>query len=105
MLPVPTMSIVAPMPGMAKHVNQRARGQQQEGQIRQTQCEVSLVLGEQVERGNREQEPEPDSQLPWALRARAAYMRAFPGHGGMVIHLCISLVQRIEGRGGTFRSP
>lgn len=72
MTPVPAMASVA------EHMNQRTRCQQQERQIRQTKREMGAVLGEQVVRGNNEQKPEPDAQLPRTLGARAVRMDASP---------------------------
>jgi hypothetical protein len=86
------------MTAVAEHMNQRTRRQQQKRQIRQAHCEVGAVLCEQVERGNREQQPESDAQLPRTLGARAIRIDASTWHGWIGFHRRISFVQSLEGR-------
>lgn len=94
MTPVPPMPSMA---SMAKHVDQRTRCQQQKRQVGQAQRKVGTVLGEQVERGNRQQKPESDAQLP---RTRTRTVTCF-WHGWIGFHLRISLGAPKRASGGS----
>lgn len=90
------MAIVPAMATVAEHMKQRTSCQQQKGQIRQTECEVSPMLGKQVERGNREQKPERNAPLPPTLGVAVgmfSQLWAWVAKGWVVLHHGASLVK------------